>query len=140
MSEQTDIPGAADTDLTAKIQIDPKKAAERDTCMNVYLNQLQWERFDELKSQYGFSSSAAAARYFMNVGMLSAVDNDPRVANNDQDETKDESAPTVREYVPEGRESAVDLKDDLPEIIRDNILDIVDADDEIKRDGFEVWR
>jgi hypothetical protein len=142
MDEDSDKPGeASKTDMAARIQIDPKNAAEEDGHgLSIYPNHLQWDRFHQLKDHYNFSSNASAARYFLNIGMLSVEKNDPRNNNSEQADNQSDSAPTIREFVPEGRDNAVDLKDDLPEVIRENMLDIVESDPKINRDGFEVWR
>lgn len=118
--------------------IHPKKATDRESPMDIKFNTLQWERFEKLKEKNGFSNEATAARYFLNLGMRAIIETDPRT-NREAAKSKD-SVPKVRDYVPEGKENAVDLKDELPEIIAENMLDIAEADDKINRDGFEVWR
>ena len=118
--------------------ISPTKAANRDKTAKVSFNKVEWDRFEQLKEEYGFKSNAGAIRYFLNIGMRSIVDTDPR--NNTKTADGQSTAPKIRDYVPEGRENAVDLKDELPEIIAAEMLDIVEADDQIKRDKFEVWK
>ena len=102
------------------------------------MNIIEWERFEKLKEEYGFGTDSAALRYFVNIGMRATVETDPR--NNKTAAESQDPAPKVRDYVPEGKKNAVDLKDDLPYIIAENMLDIAEADDKIKRDGFEVWK
>jgi hypothetical protein len=98
------------------------------------------ETFNELKSQYNFASASAAARCFLKLGMMSAVDNDPRHMAASQ--TDEEFSPaTIREQVPEGADNAVDMTDEFwEEILRDEMLEIVTKDPEIKRDGYDIYR
>lgn len=98
------------------------------------------ETFDELKSKYNFTSASAAARYFLRLGMMSTVDNDPRHMAASQ--TDEEFSPaTIREQVPEGADNAVDMTDEFwEEILRDEMLEIVTEDPEIKRDGYDIYR
>jgi hypothetical protein len=96
--------------------------------------------FDELKDQYNFASDAAAARFFLNLGMRSTVDNDPRHMAASQ--TDEEFSPTtIREKVPEGADNAVDMTGEFwEEILREEMLGIVTEDPEIKRDGYDIYR
>lgn len=98
------------------------------------------DTFDELKKQYGFTYDSEAARCFLKLGMMSAVDNDPRHSTTSQ--TGEEfSSVTIRQLLPEGAENAVDMTDEFWEqILRDEMMDIVKDDPEIKRDGFEIYR
>lgn len=79
-------------------------------------------------------SRAAAIRHWIEIGRRSTIINDPR---NDP-ERKSGSNP-VKELIPEGEENSVDLRDELPQLIEDALIDIVDEDDDIQRDGFEVY-
>ena len=120
------------------VNIDPKKAASRTKMASTRMNTVEWERFEELKEEYGFGTDSAALRYFINIGMRATVETDPR--NSRSKAESQNPVPKIRDYIPEGKENAVDLKDDLPDIIAENMLDIAEADDKIKRDGFEVWK
>lgn len=96
--------------------------------------------FDDLKEQYGFTSDAEAGRCFLKLGMMSVVDNDPRHSTTSQ--SGEEFSPvTIRQLLPEGAENAVDMTDEFWEqLLRDKMMDIVENDPEIKRDGFEIYR
>jgi hypothetical protein len=98
------------------------------------------EVFDELKHQGNFASDAEAARVFLNLGMRSIVDNDPRHMAASQ--TDEEFSPTtIREKVPEGPDNAVDMTGEFwEEILRGEMLKIVTEDPEIKRDGYDIYR
>jgi len=96
--------------------------------------------FDKLKEQYGFGSDAEAGRCFLKLGMMSVVDNDPRHSTTLQS-SEDFTPITIRELLPEGAENAVDMTDEFwEEILRDEMMDIVEDDPEIKRDGFGIYR
>jgi len=47
---------------------------------------------------------------------------------------------TIREMVPEGEDNAVDVRNELPQMIESDLLDIVDQDPEINRSSWEVYR
>jgi hypothetical protein len=91
------------------------------------------EELKEAAEELGLSRSAAI-RHWIEIGRRSTIVNDPR---NDP-ERKSESNP-VKELIPEGKENSVDIRDELPQLIEDALIDIVDEDDEIQRDGFEVY-
>jgi hypothetical protein len=113
---------------------------EQEDRIDTQLPEPDREVFDELKGQYNFPSDAAAARFFLNVGMRSTVDNDPRHMAASQ--TDEEFSPTtIRELVPEGADNAVDMTDEFwEEILRDAMLNVVTEDPEIKQDGYDIYR
>lgn len=113
---------------------------EEEETLQTQLPEPDKETLDELKRQYNFASTSAAARYFLNLGMMSTIDNDPRhIAASQTD--KEFSPATIREQVPEGADNAVDMTDEFwEEILRDEMLDIVSEDPEIKQDGFNIYR
>ena len=95
--------------------------------------------FDELKEQYGFIHDSAAARCFLKLGMMSAVDNDPRHSTTSQSD--EEASPvTLQELIPEGAENAVEIDEFWEQILRDEMMDIAIDDPEIKRDGLKLYR
>lgn len=104
------------------------------------LGEPDMDTFEELKEQYGFSSKSEAGRCFLKLGMMSAVDNDPR--HSTTSEVGEEFSPvTIRQLIPEGDENAVDMTDEFwQEVLRDEMVDIVEDDPEIKRDGFKIYR
>lgn len=91
------------------------------------------EKLAEAAEELGVPRSAAI-RHWIEIGRRSTIVNDPR--NNPHQEY--ESNP-IKELIPEGEENAVDIRDELPKLIEDALIDIVDEDDEIQRDGFEVY-
>lgn len=124
--------------MEQRVTIRPKKATSRTSKLDVRVNTVEWERFEKLKDEYGFSTESAAARYFVNIGMRAIVETDPR--NNRTTAQDQDSVPKVRDYVPEGEENAIDLRNELGEVIAENMYEIVEADNKMKRDGFKVWR
>lgn len=98
------------------------------------------EELDEKAQEYGFHSRAAFLRHMVRLGMNTLVEQDP-VKNDQSSKTPDEKPVTIRELVPEGEENAVDMTDEFwEEILRDRMLDIVEEDPEIKRDGYSVYK
>ncbi|WP_135807437.1 hypothetical protein [Halorussus marinus] len=113
---------------------------EQDDKIGTELPNPDREMFDKLKEQYGFSTDAEAARIFLKLGMMSTVNNDPR--HSISSETGGEFSPvTIRELVPEGMDNAVEITDEFwDQILRDEMIDIVENDPEIHRDGLEIYR
>lgn len=99
------------------------------------------EMFNKLKEQYGFAKDSQAGRTFLKLGMMSIVDNDPRHSMSSKADDKGVDPVTIRELIPEGEENAVDITDEFwAEVLRKRMLDIVEDDPEIHRNGFEVYR
>jgi len=97
------------------------------------------DTFDELKDQYGFASDAEAARCFLKLGMMSAVDNDPRHSTISQ--SGEEFSPvTIQQLIPEGAENAVEADEFWEQMLRDKMIDIAIENPEIKRDGLKFYR
>lgn len=96
-------------------------------------------KIDEISDEYGFPSRSAFLRSMIELG----IQNLTKEYLQYEDDTRcvsDSEAATIREMIPEGEENAVDVRDDLPEIIEKKLLDIVDDDPEINRSGWEVYR
>ena len=109
--------------------------------IGVQMTNVDMKKFELLKKEYGFNSKAEAARHFLNIGMMSTIENDPRHRSSTSDKNGIDDSPTIRELIPEGEENAVDITNDFwEEILRNKMLDIVESDPKIKRDGFEVYR
>jgi len=97
------------------------------------------DMFDELMEQYGFKTYSSAARCFLKLGMMSAVDNDPRHSMTSQS-GEDFSAVTIRQLIPEGSENAVEIDEFWEQILRDKMMDIAIDDPAINRDGLKLYR
>lgn len=95
--------------------------------------------FNELKKQYGFTHDSAAARCFLKLGMMSAVDNDPRHSTTSQ--SSEEFSPvTIRQLIPEGAENAIEIDEFWNQVLRDKMMDIAIDDPEINRDGLRFYK
>ena len=107
------------------------------------VGELQLSEIDELKEEYNFSSRSETIRCLIQIGLNSIVENDPRNVGTVRDPS---DAATVRDFVPRGKNEAIPLIEGdgetqgLVEKIEDDILDIIDEDEEIKRDGWKVYR
>lgn len=98
------------------------------------------EEIDEKAEEYGFPSRAAFLRCMLRLGMNTLVEQDP-IKSDYSSEPQEEDPVTIRELIPDGEENAVDITDELWEdILRDEMLDIVEQDPAIKRDGFSVYK
>lgn len=94
------------------------------------------EELTQAAKDLGFSSRAQAIRHWIEIGRKATIETDPR-----QNQTNpDTDAKTIRELVPKGEENAVDMRDELIEIIEEQILDVVTNDDKIKKSGWKVYR
>ncbi|WP_262181331.1 hypothetical protein [Haloarcula laminariae] len=113
---------------------------EQDDEIGTRLPEPDGEMFDKLKEKYNFPYDSEAARCFLKLGMMSAVDNDPRHVT--ASETNEDFSPvTIRQLVPEGADNAVDMTDEFWEqILRDEMMDIVADDPAIHRDGFKIYK
>lgn len=113
---------------------------KQDSKIGTRLTEPDRELFDELKQRYNFASDSEAGRCFMKLGMMSAIDNDPRHAAK-SDTTEDFSPVTIRQLVPEEAENAVDATNEFwDQILRDEMMDIVLEDPEIHRDGVDIYK
>jgi hypothetical protein len=123
------------------ITIDPKKG-DGGLDKSINFDMVNKEEFHEKMDSYGFSTKARAARYFINIGMRSIVENDPRIesSRSSQAERDNYSPKTIRDFIPEGEENAVDIRDELLEKIEDEILNICREDPEINIDNWEVHK
>ena len=95
------------------------------------------EKIDETAEELGINSRSEAIRLFIEVGRKQILQNNPK---NTTSPVGTDEATTIREMIPEGKENAVDIRDELPEIIDDELIQIVEEDSEINRDGWEVYR
>lgn len=103
----------------------------------------EWlDAVDEFVEKSEFQDRSTAMRSMMLLGMREYTVGDPRKdQNRAETESDDEFSPvTVRDLIPEGEENAVSLKDELPDIIDEKMLEIVEEDPEIRRNGWEVYR
>ena len=97
------------------------------------------EVLDEYAEKYGFPSRSAFMRAMIELGISTLEYSDPR--ERDSDSTSEEQGVTVRELVPEGEENAVDMTNEFwEEILRDKMLDIVEQDPEINRNGYQIYK
>jgi hypothetical protein len=113
---------------------------EQDDRINTHLPEPDMKNFNKLKEEYGFGSSAEAARTFLKLGMMSIVDNDPRHSVSKADSGGFDPV-TIREVVPEGEENAVEVTEEFwDEVLRNQMLDIVEEDPEIHRSGLQIYR
>lgn len=113
---------------------------EQDDRIYTQLPEPDMEVFNKLKEEYGFVKDAEAARTFLNLGMMSIVDNDPRHSVSKADSGGFDPV-TIRELVPEGEDNAVEVTDEFwDEVLRGQMLDIVEEDPEIHRSGLNIYR
>lgn len=97
------------------------------------------EELEEEAEKHGVSTSALVRKYII-AGMRLSQLYDPRDREAEQ---KDSSSKTrlghIRQRVPEGEENAISL-DKLGKRLQTDIIDIVEEDDKIKREGWNIYR
>lgn len=127
------------TNERPKVSIQPNSKNALDHTLVTTITEKQRERYEEFVKEHEFSSRAEGLRYLLNLGLRSAIQNDPTASDQDEAAKIEESAATIRDFIPEGEENKIDMKDELPEIIKNEILDVVEEDPKINRDSFEVY-
>lgn len=123
---------------TTRVDIIPDPDPDKDGYIGYRGNDPHVDRINELKEKYNFTSRAAFLRCMVQLGMNSMVQNHPK--NRRQVGNPGDEPVTIRELVPKGEENSVDVRDELPSIVEEKLLDIVDEDDQINRDGWSVWK
>lgn len=130
--------------MSEKIGIRPTEGSEGvDQPLTFSISDVDMKEFEEKMEQYGFAKKSRAARYFLNIGMKSIAQNDPRNTRSNNEPTKsgDSYRPvTIREFIPEGKENSLDIRDELLSEIEGDLLDICRNDPEITVDNFQVYR
>lgn len=106
-----------------------------DAKLQTTLNTAEYRDFQELADSY-FKNEAQAARKLVTLGMHALVEHDPRTQN--QEST--DNAVTIRDYIPEGKKNAVDVREQLIKEIEDDLLDIVSNDPEVTLDGWKAYK
>jgi hypothetical protein len=94
------------------------------------------QELTEEAEDMGTNRSALIRRYIIAGRRLSQI-YDPREAENVTDtESKDDP---IRNLVPKGKNNAISIEE-LGEKVKNDIIDIVENDDQINRDGWEVYK
>lgn len=128
--------------MAENIQIKPKNG-DGSLDNRLKFDIVNGEEFHEKMDSYDFVTKAQAARYFINIGMKSIVENDPRNAENNRSSRPEQDnyfPETIRDFIPEGKDNAVDIRDELLDRIEDEILNICREDPEINIDNWEAYR
>jgi len=99
------------------------------------------ERIEEFADEYNFKSRSSAMRHLIGMGLRAAFMNDPRTSVSADTQDKDETSESVKlkDFVPSGRENAVDVRNELVEKIDKELLEAVQRDPDIEMDGWEVY-
>ena len=125
---------------THRYTIHPSRAVDEDSPVQISYRHLNWDRLSELEKKYDFTSKAEAVRYFTNLGMSSFVDNNPTDNSESVSKPSGADVPRLRDYIPEDEEDGIDLLGELPDEMKNAVMDIINADPEIERDGVSVYR
>lgn len=128
--------------MAEDIMIKPKSGDES-LDEHLSFDMVNGEEFREKMDSYGFTYKSQAARYFINIGMKSIVENDPRNAKDNRSSRTEQdsySPETIRDFIPEGRDNAIDIRDELIDKIEDEVLNICRNDPEIVIDNWEAHK
>lgn len=105
------------------------------------VSDLHKSELDKIPEELNLPSRAAAIRTLVEIGRHTIAENDPR--NLESQESADQS-PTIRSYVPEGKNNAIPIREDSEETLLDRIehdlLDAVIDDPELEKDGWKVYK
>lgn len=104
---------------------------------------INFEMLEKKKEEYGFKSRAHALRYFINIGMRSIAENDPRNTQSDSDIDVDVAMDEtgIADVVPEGKQNALNIRqEEVVDAIEENLVEIIDEHPGIKRDGLNVYK
>lgn len=100
-----------------------------------------FELVDDFVEKSNFNNRSAAIRALVVMGMRSFIYDDPR---NNGDSTpegdRQQNLTPVRDLIPEGKSNSIDLLNELPDKFENKVIDIIEEDPKIKREGLEVWR
>lgn len=105
--------------------------------LEVGLRDLHVEEIDEAVEELGLGSRARAMRMWIEIGRRSMIENDPR---RNQDTNTDNKSAKISDFIPEGSENAIDMRDELIDRIEENLLEVIESDPEITRDGWKVFK
>lgn len=106
-----------------------------DAQLQTTLNTAEYRDFQRLADDH-FKNKAQAARKLITIGMHAFVEHDPR----NQHQDSPDNVVTIRDYIPEGKENAVDVREELIKEIENDLLNIVNNDPEVKLEGWKVYR
>jgi hypothetical protein len=100
------------------------------------------EELKEAADEMGVSLSQAC-RHWISVGRKLNTELDPRDDNINHETGDEPLVDLVYEYIPEGEENAMDI-DEVIELIQEQVnnefLDIIQDDERIQRDNWEVYK
>lgn len=97
------------------------------------------EELEKDAEERGVTLSAIVRKYIIAGRRLSQI-YDPREQEEERKENSSRAGLNpVRKRVPEGKENAISL-DELSTHLQNDVIDIVEEDDEIKRDGWEIYK
>jgi|SRR6056297_2231586 len=97
------------------------------------------EELEKDAEERGVSLSAIVRKYIIAGRRLSQI-YDPREKEAEQkDDSSTDGQNPVRQRVPEGEENAISL-DEFGTRLENDVIDIVEEDDNIKRDGWEIYK
>lgn len=113
---------------------DSQRKSER---IEIQAGEVNKKQIDDRIEDLGFPSKAAGYRYFINLGMNAYAETDPR--NVEAKETDGYTPLTLRDVLPEDKENALDLRDEVLERIEDELLQEAQNDPKIQIEGWNAW-
>jgi len=115
---------------------------DADSTQALDLPKVTVEELDEVVEEYNFSHRSEAMRHLLRMGLHAVVTNDPRTSTptNSKPENEGPDSVELKDFVPAGKENAVDVRDELLEVIDERLLEAVQEDPDIEMEGWEVYR
>lgn len=130
-----------DTDWSMVELVAASNRPNSDRGYSLGMTELHMEELEEFTEEYDFSTRAACARYLVQMGMHAMKAKDPR--NKSSEQEGENPTPRITDYVPEGKENAIELRgdeDSLVDRIEDDLLEVVQSDPEVVLDGWKVYK
>jgi hypothetical protein len=108
---------------------------------NTTVDEVTIDRIDEFSERYDFGTRSAAVRELIRMGLNSVLMNDPRThPSTDGEQNEGSDSVKLKQFVPVGKENAIEVRPELVERIENGLLEAVQDDPDIEMDGWEVYR
>lgn len=125
--------------LTIKIRPD-SDTQTYDTQIGVVLTEATKDELNEAAERLGFNQRASAYRYFLTMGVNAIVETDPRSSISTQESDTQYESLSIRDVLPDNKEKSLNIKnDEVVEAVGEELLDEVNNDPKIRKDGWNVW-
>lgn len=111
-----------------------------DANLGITFTEATKNELEEAAEQLGFDKTAPAIRYFLTMGINAIVETDPRGSTSTQKSDTCHDSLSIRDVLPDNKEESLNMKnDEVIEAVGEELLDEVNDDPKIRKDGWNVW-